>query len=137
MITREQAGHIAALVQTIRTGWDTRAIIAVLGEVARYDVADVVHAAIRCAEDQTMRTPTAIGFLDADHWRPTIRAVETPAEAEARKQAQLDEAEERQRRRESETDDERAARAARGKQAALDALARARAQRQPQPEETA
>lgn len=86
MITKEQAHSIAVLVQSVRTAWDTRAIVAALADVANLDLADVTHAAIRCAEDQAMRTPIAIGFLDADHWRPTVRTTETPQQIAARVQ---------------------------------------------------
>lgn len=89
LITKEQAGRVAMLVQTIRTGWDTRAISAAIFEVANLDLADVTHAAIRCAEDADMQTPKAIAFLDAKHWRPTIRECETPEQIQARRESAL------------------------------------------------
>lgn len=80
MITKEQAGAIAVLVQTVRTAWDTRAITAALADLRNLDLADVTHAAIRVAQDPDMRTPAAIAFLDPKHWRPTVRETETPEE---------------------------------------------------------
>ena len=83
MITREQAGA-AALARTIRPAWDQLATLNAIAEVARHDLADVAHAVIRCAQDQTMKTPAAIGFLEGPHWRPTLRIGETVEQIEQR-----------------------------------------------------
>lgn len=85
MITKEQAGMVAVLVQSVRTGWDTRAITAALADLQNLDLADVAHAAIRVAEDPDMRTPAAIAFLDPKHWRPTIREGETAEQVQTRR----------------------------------------------------
>ncbi len=83
-MTKEQAGMVAVLVQSVRTSWDTRAITAALADLRNLDLADVTHAAIRVAEDPDMRTPAAIAFLDPKHWRPTIRETETPEHIQRR-----------------------------------------------------
>ena len=67
MITREQAGAIAALVRTVRPAWDQLAIMATIGELQDRDPADAAHAAIRAAQDPAAKTPKAIAF--GDYWR--------------------------------------------------------------------
>jgi hypothetical protein len=68
MISREQTGALVALIRAIRPAWDSRAIRPVLEQLADgHDLAELAAAAIRTAEDPTMRTPTAITF-DGDHW---------------------------------------------------------------------
>ena len=69
MITREQAALLAGLIRTIRPAWDELATINTLGEAKdRGDLATIAFAAIRTAQDDTCKTPKAIGF-DSDHWR--------------------------------------------------------------------
>jgi hypothetical protein len=68
MIDRTQAHLVADLVRTVRSGWDTRAIVAALEPLRDRELADVVAAAIRAAQNQGFRTPAAIGF-EGDHWR--------------------------------------------------------------------
>lgn len=78
-------GPSVLLVQALRPEWDTRAIRPVLATLIAEgrDLADLIHAAIRTAQDPTMRRPAAIA-LDTDHWRPTVRHSETPDERAGR-----------------------------------------------------
>jgi hypothetical protein len=62
MITKQQAGALAVLGQTIRPKWDTRAITDALAEFKDRDLADVATAVIRAAEDPSILTPKGITF---------------------------------------------------------------------------
>lgn len=77
-INREQAHAVAELVRLVRSGWDTRAVVAALGEVSDRTLADVVYAAVRCAQNPANRTPAAIKF-EGDHWPPRPATPTTPA----------------------------------------------------------
>lgn len=84
MITREQAGALAALARTIRPAWDQLATMNAILEVSRFDLADITYAVTCCAQDPAMQTPAAITFTGSQHWRPTIRDTETAEQRTAR-----------------------------------------------------
>lgn len=77
-INREQAYAIAALVRLVRSGWDDRPIMDAIAAVSDRPLADVVYAAVRCAQNPANRTPAAIKF-EGDHWPPRPATATTPA----------------------------------------------------------
>lgn len=75
-ITGDQARALAALVATLRPGWDAPGVLAALRDARTKGSADqVAHAAITAAMDPANRTPAVIG-LDGPHWAG-VRPVET------------------------------------------------------------
>ena len=73
MISREQATILADLARTIRPAWDTRAIIAAIGEVMHRDLREVAWALLTVAANPDMRQPVALTF-DGNHWRAPAAA---------------------------------------------------------------
>lgn len=69
-ISKQQAEALAGFIRTVRPAWDHVVLVRQLGTLKDRDLADVAHAAIRTAQDESMRTPQAIGF-DSEHWRVT------------------------------------------------------------------
>ena len=75
-INGDQARALAALVATLRPGWDSPGVLAALRDARTKGTPDqVAHAATTAAMDPANRTPAVIA-LDGAHWAG-VRPVET------------------------------------------------------------
>lgn len=67
--TTETIEHITQLVYQVRPGWDPALVRIILrSHVAHVDGNDLAIAALRCASNETMPGPKAIGWR-GPHWR--------------------------------------------------------------------
>lgn len=72
-VNREQAQMIAALAIACRphgsTHWDAAGVMAEVGKVKDRQLADVILAVIRAADDRTAKTPGVISAPGSQHWK--------------------------------------------------------------------
>ena len=81
-ITRAQAEQLAILTAAARphgaAQWDPAGIVRAIEKVAHLDLAEVMKACARAAQDRTIRTPAPIGDTTSSAWRERVHDVATP-----------------------------------------------------------
>lgn len=81
-VTREQAEHLAVLTAAARphgaAQWDPPGIVAAIAKVAHVDLAEVMKACARAAQDRTVRTPAVIGDMRSSAWRERLAELASP-----------------------------------------------------------
>lgn len=75
-VTRTQAEQLASLTASARPHgapqWDVIGIVRAIERVAQLDLAEVMKACARAAQDRTLRTPAAIGDTKSSAWRERL-----------------------------------------------------------------
>lgn len=79
--SRDDAEALALLTKHARphgaSQWDTPGILSAIAQVHHLDLAEVMKACARAAQDRNLRTPAAIGDVRSSAWRERVADVVT------------------------------------------------------------